>query len=445
MTVVDVAVVGAGPAGLAAAVAAAEAGAGVLVVDESGTAGGQYLHPRHDRTMDHPVARRFATSGAELLLGEAVWHVDPDGRRLHTLRREIGYRSLVLATGAFDRPFSIPGWRLPGVLTAGAAQRLSKEGVRLGRSALVAGSGPFAMPVALELVAKGTAIAEIALTHFPWMGTGSLHAPQILAEGARLAARAATRRLWPRTGWVVTRILGDSRVEGAVLTGLPSGRHAGKCRTVSCDLVALGYGFLPQLAVADLAGCAVEYDRVHRTWFVTTDPHTTRTSVPGVFAAGEITGIGGHRKALAEGRLAGFNAATAAKRPSGARPDASIAAVAAQVPGRVRAHVMRRFATGARRSLAPPPLVSLIADEAVVCRCENVTAGAIRAAAADGARTVQGVRMRTRCGMGECQSRICGQLCGEIIEERLGLPAGTAGRIQARPPARPVALGEILA
>lgn len=432
MSIIDVLVVGAGPAGMAAGATAAEAGARVLVLDESGTAGGQYLHPRPEQTIRHPVAARLIAGGAGLVLGEAAWHIDTGRGVLYTVGREIGYRSLVLATGAFDRPFAVPGWRLPGVLTAGAAQRLSKEAVRLGTSAVVAGSGPFAVPVAEELVGNGTSVAEIALTHFPWMGTGSLHAPQILGEGTRLAARAVRHRLRLRTGWVVTRILGDAHVEAAVLTGLPSSRHAGQHRTVPCDVVALGYGFLPQLAVADLAGCDLRYDRVHRTWFVKVDPRTLETSVAGVFAAGEMTGIGGHRKALAEGTLAGSRAAARALgRTSGTR-------------GRRRARAMRRFASAARRSLSPPPLASLTADETVVCRCENVTAAAIRGAAADGATTVQGVRMRTRCGMGECQARMCGQLSGEIIEELLGLSPGSAGRIPARTPARPVPLGEIV-
>ena len=438
MTVVDVAIVGVGPAGMAAACAAARAGASVIVIDESPVGGGQYLHPREGRTIKHPIARRFVDSGARLLLGEAVWHVDAPRGRLQTTRREVAFRSLVLAAGAFDRPYPVPGWRLPGVLTAGAAQRLSKDGVRLGDRALIAGSGPFALPVALELAGNGTAISEIAWTHVPSMGAGPLYAPQLLVEAARLVAGAARRGLRARTGWVVSRILGDSHVTGAVLDGLPSGRHAGRRRVVDCDIVALGYGFLPQLAAADLTGCELGYDRVHRTWFVTVDPATMRTTVPNVFAAGEVTGIGGHRKALAEGNLAGIAAAMSARRGPHAGRDVRVSAVAVR-----RAAMGRRFATAARRSLAPPPMAVLVDADAVVCRCENVTAGAIRAAATDGATTVRGVRMRTRCGMGECQARVCGQICGELIEQRLRLPPGAAGRIQARTPARPVTLEDI--
>lgn len=432
MTDIDVVVVGAGPAGLAAADAAARAGARTLVVDESPIPGGQYLRPRPPRPATHPLLERFATSGAESALGEVVWHVDADRRRVRTTSLDLAYRSLVVATGAYDRPLAVAGGDLGGVVTAGAAQALAKDGVRIGRSVLIAGTGPFALPVAYELHRAGSRVAEIALTHLPWLGPAPLYAPEVVAEALRYGTALLRGRVPVRGGWALERVLGRRRVEGAVLVGTPGGRHAGARREVECDAVALGYGFLPQLAVADLAGCRLRFDRRQRTWFVDAGGDDQRTSVAGVFAAGEVVGIGGHREAVAEGAVAGRAAARfAGEGPRGAIP-----------PGRRRRTA--RFARAAQRALAPPPLASLIADEAVVCRCERIDAAAIRAAASDGAGTVAGVRMRTRAGMGTCQGRMCAQLCGELVEDVLDAPPGSAGRLAARTPARPTTVGEMV-
>ncbi|MQA06623.1 MAG: hypothetical protein GEV07_29285 [Streptosporangiales bacterium] len=180
--------------------------------------------------------------------------------------------------------------------------------------------------------------------------------------------------------------------------------------------------------MADLAGCRLRFDQRQRTWFVAADDRS-RTSVPGVFAAGEVVGIGGHRKAVADGLVAGSSAAA----------HAGFAALADT--GRWRR--LARFARAAQRALAPPPLAAYVADGAVVCRCEGVTAGRIRAAARDGATTVAGVRMRTRCGMGPCQGRMCAQLAGELTDDVNGAAAGTAGRLASRLPARPMTVGAL--
>ncbi|MQA06624.1 MAG: FAD-dependent oxidoreductase [Streptosporangiales bacterium] len=203
---VDVLVVGAGPAGLAAAAVAAEAGARTLVVDEQPIVGGQYLRPRPPARVDHPVATRFRASGAETLLAESVWHVDPAARQLRTTNHAVQFGSLVVATGAYDRPLAVAGGELPGVLTAGAAQALAKDGVRVGDAVLLAGTGPFALPVAAEVVRAGGGVAEIALTHLPWLGAGVLHAPQVVPEAvgygpyAAAAPRRAACRLGGRAG-----------------------------------------------------------------------------------------------------------------------------------------------------------------------------------------------------------------------------------------------------
>lgn len=429
MTSVDVLVVGAGPGGLAAASVAAEAGRRVLVVDESAVLGGQYLRPHPPNPANTPLVRRFLRSGAETAFGETVWHVDAAARRVSTTTLDVSFGDLVVATGAFDRPLAVPGAQLGGVVTAGAAQALAKDGVRLGERVLLVGSGPFLLPVARELLRTRTGIVELALDRLPWLGGAPMHAPGLVAEAARYGASLAGARVPVRSGWYLREVLGTETVTGAVLAGMPGSRHQGRARRVACDVVAMGYGFLPQLAVADLAGCALRFDTVQRTWFVDVHPAGMRTSVPHVYAVGEVTGIGGHRKAVADGLLAGHVV--------GGGP----------VPASVRRIVSRRrrFAESARYGLTPPALASTVTDDALVCRCEGVTAGAVRSAARDGGADVQGVRMRTRCGMGPCQARMCGQLCAELVADAAGTTVTAAGRLSVRLPARPTTLERMLA
>ncbi len=422
---VDVLVVGAGPAGLAAASTAAGLGANVCLVDESYRTGGQYLRQRPTATDQPPAVVAAESCGATILLGDPVWHVDPVTRAASVGSHRVEYAALVLATGAYDRVVAVRGGRLPGVITAGAAQALAKDGVNLGRSVLIAGSGPFAFPVAEEIIRSGGGVAEVALSHWPVMGRAAIHEPRVLPEAAHYARWLGARRVPVRGGWVLSEILGDDAVRGAVLA---RGRRT---RTVECDAVAIGYGFLPQLALADIAGCDLRFDEVHRTWFVDVDDDL-QTSVAGVIAAGEGTGIGGHRKATWEGRLAGHTAAR-------------VAGLEFDVPRQVRrsARRLQRFARAAAPHLAPPATPQVVSDDATVCRCEGVTAGQVAAAVDDGAVTVSGVRTRTRLGMGVCQGRMCGQVCAELVATRSGTPLEDVGRVTARTPARPLPLGSL--
>lgn len=425
-----VVVIGAGPAGLAAGAAAAECGVECLVLDEAGVAGGQYLRPPAGEKIAHPLRTKFAASGARLCLGESVWHADASRRLLYTTSSTLSYDALVVATGAYDRPLAAIGWQLNNVMTAGAAQLLLKQGVALPQPVLLAGSGPFAFALADRMSRANIGVAEICLTHVPKMANAARYSPSVLSEGLRYLSQVSASRIRVRSGWGLSEVVGDERgdVCGAWVVRLKGRRLSGERRYVECRAVAAGYGYLPQLAVFDLLDCELRYDSLHRTWFVRVDQGSTATSVQGVFAAGEPTGIGGHRKALAEGFLAGIEAAASILGRN--RP--------AVRPLRKRVNRMRRFAQAAAPALAPPPLAPLLADDSVVCRCEGVTASQIGLAALDGATTVSGVRLRTRAGMGVCQARMCMQMCGELIESSHRLEDGAAGRIAARTPMRPI-------
>ncbi len=422
----DVLVVGAGPAGLAATVTARELGARVTLVDESYRLGGQYLRRRLTETAPPPAVAAVHAAEVDLALGNPVWHIDARARVAMVGSDEIQYGALVLATGAYDRVIPVAGASLPGVVTAGAAQALSKDGVCLGQRVLIAGTGPFALPVAEEIIRSGGGVAEIAFSHWPLMAKAGRHVPGVIAEGARYAAALAGHRVPVRAGWTLREIVGDeSGVRRAILAS------GGQTRIVECDAVAMGYGFLPQLALADIAGCEMRFDPTHRTWFVAVDDDL-QTSVDAIFAAGEGTGIGGHRKASAEGRLAAYGAARAAGH-------------AAPVPRTVlrRARRFQQFAQAAAPYLAPPADPAGPLPGALVCRCEQVSVADVRAAVDDGAATVSGVRGRTRLGMGPCQGRMCSQSCAEITARVKGIGVAEAGRVRARTPARPVQLGDL--
>ncbi|MGC5077416.1 FAD-dependent oxidoreductase [Agrococcus sp. DT81.2] len=430
-------VLGGGPAGLAAASGALAEGARVTLLDEGERLGGQYWR-HHEQLTDarlqhgwsafvalrEVIAAACESGRATVLQRAAVWRIDGAARRVHALlgvadapgrrRVELTGDAIVLATGAHDRALPLPGWTLPGVTTAGAAQALAKrDGVAVGRRTLVAGAGPFLLPVAQSIaLVGGEVVGVLEASRVSSLAAGWLARPwELLGAGrkagelAEYAASLARHRTPYRTGHGVVRILGERRVEAAVMARLDADWRPlpGTEREVACDAVALGHGFMPRIDAALQAGCVVSASAPGEPRFVQVD-ELQRTSVEGVLAAGEITGIGGADAALAEGEIAGRTAAGAAR-------------------GALGAMVRRRTATDAfARRLADAHGIrdgwrSWVEDDTVVCRCESVDAGTIARAAGSASRAM---RLATRAGLGACQGRTCGAaveaLCGERLE-----------------------------
>lgn len=385
-----VVVIGAGPAGMAAARTAADAGARVTMVDSEPEAGGQFLRGR----------AKFAHPGVTYLKDTEAWLVEDTTVHLRG-PRQLRFDALVIATGAYDRPLPFPGWDGPGVITAGAAQALAKQGVTLGERVIVAGTGPFLLPVATALQDLGATLVGVYEANSPvrWLREPKavLRNRHKIAELARY--RKALRYLETRTAVVAKR--GD-QVTVAKLDR--SWRPVGT-RTEHADLVCIGYGFLPR---TDLVPEAVRDND-----FLVVDEHQ-RTSVPGVFAAGEVTGIGGADLAEAEGVVAG--AAAAGQQP----PKAALEAVA---DGRI-------FAAALRRAHAVAPgWESWVTPETTVCRCEKVSRADLGTAV-----TLRELKLTSRVAMGRCQGRICGRNASELT----GVPF-----TQRRVIAVPVPLGEL--
>ncbi len=390
----DVLVVGAGPAGLAAARAAASHGARVGLVDAQPRAGGQVW--RHDvrRGMPAMARRAFAAlaapgvdwlPGTQAVLAQPGWLL-ADGPRGAL---QLHYRALVLATGARELLLPFPGWTLPGVTGAGGAQALAKQGWPLrGKRVLVAGSGPLLLAAAATLRAHGAqllgiheqaplhALRDFALRLPRWPGK----ALQALALRTRLAGVAY------RAGSVVVAAHGDDVLREVEIDG-PRGRAR-----LACDQLAVGYGLVPDTGLAELLGCRLEAAGRHRR--VAADA-LLRTSVDGVFAAGEALCIGGRDCARIEGAMAGHVAAGA---------EAPARALSAR-----RRHA-RAFAGLLHETFALDPRIHALARPGtLVCRCEDVPLGAL----AD-LPDARDAKLASRCGMGACQGRICGTALAEL-------------------------------
>ncbi|MGH9719281.1 MAG: FAD-dependent oxidoreductase [Bryobacteraceae bacterium] len=409
----DIVVVGAGPAGIAAACAASESGARAGVVDANPAAGGQIW--RGEAAMP---SNRQARAWLERLRRTKVEVVTsthvldrPAGRVLLADRAgvaiEIRYGKIIIATGARERWIPFPGWTLPNVMGAGGLQALVKGGLPIeGKRVIVAGTGPLLIAVAAYLKQHGAEVPVIAeqtstkhLTRFVFSLAGELGK---LFDAIRF--RWALRGSQYLTGCWPVAAEGKSQVEAVVLQG------GGQTRREGCDYLACGFGLAPNLELARLLGCEVRNGTVAvNEW--------QETSVEGVWCAGEPTGIGGVEAALVEGEIAGYDAA-------GLRDRASV------LFGRRAAALA--FANTLDRAFAlREELRQLPRPDTIVCRCEDVPYERLRTF--DNWRAA---KLQTRCGMGPCQGRVC----GSAIEWLLGWP-----QADVRPPLFPAPVSHLTA
>ncbi|MEP6691392.1 MAG: FAD-dependent oxidoreductase [Gemmatimonadaceae bacterium] len=385
----DVAIVGAGPAGIAAAVRASQSGARALVLDRGLAAGGQIWRQgpgTHIPALGRGWLRTLAASGASVVASASVTDIAIGRDGAFTLFFErngdadrVTARAIVLATGARERFVPFPGWTLPGVVGIGGAQALLKSGASFaGKRVVIAGSGPLLLPVASSMTRAGARVMLVAEQARPAaaarFAAGLWRAPATLAQAMRYRAGFARTRYSLGT-WTVAA-LGDDRVRAVTVS------DGGRTRTIECDVLCTGYGLVPSTEAARLLGCAVEHGAV----VVDEDQETT---VANVYAAGEATGVGGAELAITEGEIAG--GAARGRRGEGA----SLAGRRA----RGRHHARRLDEAFALRD----ELRAAATPESIVCRCEDIAVGEIRAH-----WTARQAKLYTRCGMGPCQARVCG-------------------------------------
>jgi NADPH-dependent 2,4-dienoyl-CoA reductase/sulfur reductase-like enzyme len=375
-------VVGGGPAGMAAAVRAAESDLAVGIVDDSAMLGGQIWRGESGAgSAGLKWIERLRSSRVKVLRGR-VFH-QPEPRILLAENNEtvyeLQYQNLILATGARERFLPFPGWTLPNALGAGGLQAMVKGGLPIGgKRVVVAGTGPLLIAAAAYLRQHGAEILIIC-EQASWVdlaqfGMALLSQPSKILQGLRLKKALAKIKFSPNS-WPVAAS-GSAAVESVTIS------RSGKLETISCDYLACGFHLVPNVELPLLVGCQVQNGCVQVDDF-------QRTSVPEVFSAGEPTGIGGVELSLVEGEIAGLAAA-------GRTAEA----------GRLlnRREKLRRFARSLDRAFRlRSELRSLPQRETIVCRCEDVRYSHLREHAG-----WRAAKLQTRCGMGPCQGRICG-------------------------------------
>jgi NADPH-dependent 2,4-dienoyl-CoA reductase/sulfur reductase-like enzyme len=395
----DVVVVGAGPAGLAAACVAAESKKHVALVDETPWLGGQIWRGQDHKPNQSPKGSskaaaqrwltRFRNSGATLLDQTTV--IAAPEKDLLLAEKEgaplqLRWKKLVLATGARELFLPFPGWTLPGVIGPGGLQALVKNGWPIeGQRVLLAGSGPLLLAVAAGLRHHGAQVVAIveqaSRRNVNRFGLGLWRHPSKLWQGVNL--KLGISGVPYHCGAWPVRAEGADHVQRVTLT------NGHKTWQVECDYLACGFGLVPNVELPLLLGCDLS------DGFVRVDSYQA-TSVPNVYCAGEPTGIGGADCALVEGQIAGY-------------------AVSEQTAQAERLFAARRSWHQFRRAMAEafalrPDVKALADDMTIVCRCEDVTLGQLRAF-----KGWREAKLQTRCGMGACQGRTCAAATREIL------------------------------
>ena len=451
----EVLVIGAGPGGLSAAIAARSAGAGVVLVDERAQPGGQYFKqvsvdpdgaaaPDRQHREGAALIETARRLGVEIRSGLTIWGAFEPGLFAAVAEdrsHRFAPKATIVATGAYERGWPVPGWTLPGVMATGAAQTLWRTARRLpGRRVLIAGNGPLNLQLAAELMEGGAEVVAV-VEAAPRLGPAKLGAlcamlataPDLVRDGLRYHLRRRSGGAEMIHGSVVARVAKSAR--GLVVqldSALPSNAAP---RSFEVDVLCLGYGFEPSNELLRVLGCGHDLDPVRRQLMTRRDD-CGRTDVAGVYALGDCTGLGGARAALSEGTIVGLSAAQDLGR-------------AIDVALRDRARAMLRRHRRFQRALwelyeAPPYSARRATTETVICRCEEVALGQIEQALAENMVSTGAIKRRTRLGMGRCQGRYCAPLLEALLEERLGKQRGEFTGFAPRVPVKPVPIGELV-
>ncbi len=463
----DLAIIGAGPAGMAAALTAAKRGLSVVVLDEQPQPGGQIYRgiesvaqhrARHlewlgaDYAAGLNLVRAFRNAGAEYLDSAQVWQVEapaadaPDAsppRIFYRRNGAIGMLSpqrVLIAAGAMERPMPVPGWTLPGVLTCGAGQTVFKaHGWAPQGRFVLAGSGPLLLLYAAQLARAGMRPLAIlqtavhrrrALAHL----AGFLATPEYLRKGLALLRELKSAGIALHKGVTHLALHGDTQVRGVEYA------CGGAAQRIAVDGVFLHQGVVPNGNLAWSMNLAHDWDDAQRCFRPRLDAWG-RSSLPAVFVAGDAGGIVGAQGAHAMGRVAALAIAADLGKITAEARDAQARAPRA---GLARHRAARPFLDAlyqpAQQWLAPPQA------DTIVCRCEEVRAGEIRRLITE--QLCPGpnqMKSFVRCGMGPCQGRLCGLTTVEIIAQCRGVPVSEVGYYRIRSPIKPVTVGDLAA
>jgi len=439
-------IVGAGPAGMRAAEQLVAAGQRPIVIDEAQRFGGQIYRQAPDAMQrERRDLYGFEAGRASAVLDRfesllpqidyrpdtLVWHIEANtlqllrAGRTHTLP----FDALILATGATDRVLPFPGWTLPGVYTLGAAQvALKYQACLIGPRVVFAGTGPLLYLVAWQYASHGGQVAAV-LDSAP--ASAKLRAvprlfarPAVAAKGAYFVARLRLMGVPLHSRVSLLKAEGTERV--TALTW----RASGATRTTECDAIGFGHGLRSETQLADLAGCEFEFSDIEQAWLPSRDS-AGRSSVRGVYLAGDGAGILGADAAELSGARAALAALEDLIQPTSMGR-------AAQIERETRAHIS--FRHGLETAFALPPRWAAEApDELIVCRCEEISAGELRACVRDtGTRELNRLKALTRIGMGRCQGRMCAPAAARLLADAVGCTLKDAGRLRSQAPIKPL-------
>ena len=453
----NVVIIGAGPAGLSASLAAAAAGAPVLLIDSNPRLGGQYwrmsaddFQDQHNQHFDLDTGLLLinavkARKEIEVWSGAQIWSAtNKDGK--NTLRiiyqgkeRIVNTENLILCTGAYDRTLPFPGWDIPGVMTPGGVQSLLKgHGVLAGKRVIVAGSGPFLLPVAAGVIKAGGSVVALleASKSRRWLTSFFVLLENIskIKEAFYYIKTISEAKVRARFGQAViaAHAASNGELESVDIAKIDRNFRIKKVQNIKCDVAAIGWGFTADTSLAGSLGCnqLVAKDDGVVVWV----DGEQQTSIPGVFAAGEITGIGGSDLSMAEGVIAGISAAKFV--------GCNVEVLKAH---RKRRAKRQRFANALIRAYPiKPGWKSWLRDETIICRCEEVCLSDLKHSINElGATDSRTAKLLTRCGMGLCQGRICGRFVVDLVANELNLSPTDTDRISAvnRPIITPIPLG----
>jgi thioredoxin reductase len=457
MTSVDVLIVGAGPAGMAAAVAARRFGLDVLVADDQPAPGGQIFRAIEAASATSrakvlgdsysaglPLAQAFRGSGAAYEAGAQLWHIEP-GFRAYLSRAgkswTVQAKAVVLATGAQERPVPFPGWTLPGVLTVGAAQILLKSSGQIpDKPVWVAGSGPLPLLYLTQLLQVGGKVAGYLDTTPPGRLRSALpHLPKALRAAGDLWKGFSWRASLKTSGITIVKHVVDVQATGkqqieAIRYRTADGHEA----TVPAEMLLVHEGVVPSVHAPMALGCTVQW-RDDQDCYAPVLDLWGESSQANVFVAGDGAGIAGAAAAQLRGELAGLRIAEKLGRTSGA----AIAQEAQPLLRRLgRELALRPFLDALFK---PRESIFVPADDTIVCRCEEITAAGIRAMVEVGEPGPNQVKAFTRAGMGPCQGRQCGYTVTRILAAAEKRAPADVGFYRVRPPLKPVTLGELAA
>jgi len=448
----DVIIVGGGPAGLTAALECAKAHAQTLLIDENSNLGGQYFRQRPSQMVRHygvfrPKGRRLIErvreAGVSIALDTQVWGVFED----RCLELKTGFpgelwrtkaKAIIVATGALEKFIPFSGWTLPGVVSLGLALHMATiDHVAVGQRVLVAGSGPLIPLVASELLKIGVDVVEAIeacdVFQAALKSMFLLRYPDRFLETIQTLGTLARHKVPYRSSTMVVEARGKEKVEEVEVARLGEDGHIipSSRRSMNVDALCIGFGFIPATEILRLLGCKGSRSSVDGCWYPSRT-ESLETSLPYVFAAGDVSRIGGAQVAMMEGRIAGIEAA------SKAGCNGSYSSVR-RFLWKQKMRYLRGYSDTINSIFRlPEDLVKLIHDDVVVCRCEGVTAGDIRASVDFSGPDLGACRQLSRAGMGICQGRMCSFALERIIAQRAGIPIQELGEPTTRNPIKPI-------